>query len=82
MADPDLSEFFKLSRPKRRPCRVGHARAQLNSEQTKKLDAALAVDKGLITATAVIEWLKAHGESGVSVSAVATHRKGSCTCND
>lgn len=84
MADsqPDLTEFFKLSRPKRPPCRVGHARAQLKPEDVESLDAALATDKGLITASAIIEWLKGRGQGDVSVSAVSTHRKGACTCAD
>lgn len=76
---PDLSEFFKLSKPKRRPCALGFAREQLKPDEQVQLDAALAVDSGIITAGAIQAWLAVRKHE-VSVGAVVSHRKGTCTC--
>lgn len=81
MSEPDLSEFYKLSRPKKPPCQVGHARSQLKPEEREQLDAALETDKGLITSGAVQHWLKARKQS-VSVPAISAHRAERCTCSE
>ncbi len=79
---PDLTEFFKYSKPKRPPCRIGYALTQLKPAERKQLEAALATDKNLITASAIIEWLKIRGIESPSVSAITGHRKETCTCHD
>lgn len=78
---PDLSEFFKLSRPKRRPCPLGFALSSLEDVETEQLTAALAMDVGIITAAAIVEWLKPRGHT-VTFAAVTNHRKGVCSCHD
>lgn len=80
-ADPDLSEFFRLSKPKKRPCGIGYAKTQLTDAEVVQLDAALDKDPGLITANAVQQWLATRGHE-VSNPAVVSHRKGTCTCNE
>lgn len=77
---PDLSEFLKLSKPKRPPCKVGTALAVLTDDEQAKLQAALATDQGIITNAAVAEWLKARGHQ-VHAATVTSHRKGACSCN-
>jgi hypothetical protein len=81
MSQPDLSEFYRYSRPKRSPCRVGHARAQLKPAERAQLDAALEIDKGVITAGAIEQWLTKRGQDA-SITAIANHRKKKCTCYD
>ena len=81
MAKPDLSEFFKLSKPKKRPCGIGHALTQLAADAGSQLEAALTTDAGIITNSAIQQWLQAR-KFDVSVSAIVSHRKRTCTCND
>jgi hypothetical protein len=78
---PDLSEFFKYSRPKRKPCCVGYALEQLDEPQQTQLQAALSHDAGIITNAAVVQWLAARKHTA-TVSAVVNHRKGVCACAD
>jgi hypothetical protein len=78
-AKPDLSEFFKYSRPKKPPCKIGFSREQLGEEERAQLDAALNHDQGVITNTAIEQWLAARKQA-VTVSAVVAHRKGRCSC--
>ena len=78
---PDLSEFYKLSRPKKPPCQVGHAREQLSAEEQAQLDAAVETDKGIITSGAIQHWLKARKHT-VSIPAISMHRASRCTCAD
>lgn len=80
-ASVDLSEFYRLARPKRPPCRVGFVAEQLNPDERDQLLAALEVDKGIINTGAIREWLKARGHD-VSVPGVTTHRQKACTCYD
>ena len=80
-AGPDLSEFFKLSRPKKKPCSVGFAKGQLSPEEAAQLDAAVATDAGIITAGAIVEWLQRR-EHVTTASAVVNHRKRVCSCAD
>lgn len=77
----DLSEFFKLSKPKKKPCTVGFALSQMAPADRQKLTAALAVDQGIITNGAIVEWVTSRKQE-TNVSAVVSHRKGSCTCHD
>jgi hypothetical protein len=80
MPKTDLSEFYKYSRPKKPPCKVGFAREQLKTDvEREQLDAALSHDAGLITAHAVVEWLGARKHT-VSNPAVVSHRKRTCSC--
>ena len=77
----DLSEFFKYSKPKRRPCPIGFANGQLPEGELEQLKAALAQDVGLITNTAIQQWLGGRGHDA-SISAITSHRKGVCNCGD
>lgn len=82
MSDVDLTEFFKLSKPKKRPCQVGFAMSQLKPAERKQLEAALAADSGIITTGAVQQWLAARGHE-VSSPALTSHRRTkACTCYD
>jgi hypothetical protein len=78
---PDLSEFFKLSRPKKPPCRVGFAATQLKPAQRTQLEAACGTDTGIITTGAIVQWLANHGHE-VNAPAVTSHRRNTCTCNE
>lgn len=80
-SNPDLSEFYKLAKPKRPPCHVGHAIERLSAPEVDQLAAACAVDSGIINTGAIVEWLKRRGHV-VSVSRVTAHRKGTCSCHD
>lgn len=82
MADsPDLTEFFKLSRPKKPPCKVGFALSKLKGEQREQLRSAIDTDPGIITNAAIVEWMKPRGHV-MHVAAVVSHRKGNCSCHD
>ena len=77
----DLSEFYKYSKPKKPPCKVGFAAEQLGEEEQAQLEAALQQDKGLITNSAIQEWLH-NRKHEVTVSSIVSHRKGTCSCHD
>ena len=77
---PDLSEFFKYSKPKKPPCRVGFALSQLKPKERSELIAALEMDNNIITNGAIAEWLEKRGQDGPSTSALTSHRKGKCNC--
>lgn len=76
---PDLSEFFRLSKPKNRPCAVAYARKQIDGVEGEQLDAALSESEGFITNAAVRDWLAVRGHT-VNAAAISVHRKGSCSC--
>lgn len=78
---PDLTEFYKYSKPKKKPCAIGFVKDQLDSdEEREQLDAALA-EKVLITAGAVVQWIeKRVGVGVVNPQNVVSHRNGKCTC--
>lgn len=83
---PDLSEFYKLSRPKKPPCQIGlilerKFSPDLSTEDAERLRAALAEDKAIITSSAIVEWLKARGID-TNINRVSTHRRGVCSCHD
>lgn len=80
MSDVDLSEFERLSTPRKPPCQVGVAREKLQPAERAQLDAALAADKSEINTGAIRTWLKRR-EHTVSISAVTYHRAGACTCH-
>lgn len=79
MAKPDLTEFFRYSQPKRRPCPVAFAVEQLDEGERTQLTAACATDQGIITNAAIEKWLSNRGHTA-SVSAIVVHRKGTCSC--
>lgn len=83
-SSPDLTEFFKLSKPKRPPCQIGlilsgQVSPKLKPEEAEQLTAACAADKGVITGGAIAEWLKQRDHE-VSVNRISNHRRGVCTC--
>jgi len=81
----DLTEFYRLSKPRKKPCTIGHARTLLSKSEVEKLDAALSVDPGIITHGAIETWIKNNKkteEVPVTVSGVVSHRKGSCSCDE
>lgn len=83
MAAPDLSEFHKLSKPKKKPCPVSVALAELapKSDDGERLTAALATDPGIITHVGIQKWLEARGIE-VRWQGIASHRRGACGCSD
>lgn len=76
---PDLSEFYRLSRPKKPPCQIGFIIDQLDADDADKLKAALSTDGGIITANAIVEWVGARGHETNAVR-VTNHLRGVCTC--
>lgn len=83
MASPtvDLTEFYRLSRPKRPPCRIGHVLAELKPAERAQLEGALATDKNLITAAAIVEWLVKRNQKDISINVIGNHRRGVCSCS-
>lgn len=79
---PDLTEFYKYSKPKRPPCKVGAVLGELGREPKKQLVAALATDSSLITPSAVVTWMEKRCELHFSPQNVINHRNGRCTCAD
>lgn len=77
---PNLDEFLKLAQPKRKQCPIGAAVEQLDKKAATQLQAACAADVGIINSGAIVQWLKNRSHV-VSVSAVTTHRRGTCTCH-
>jgi len=83
-ATPDLSAFYALSKPKRPPCQIalilrGEITPALKPEERGQLEAALAVDKGVITGSAIQQWLAERGHD-VSINRVSNHRRKVCDC--
>lgn len=78
-SSPDLSEFFRYSRPKKKPCAVGFAREQLTKTEQEALDAAIADERGLITSAAIRQWIQQRGHE-VNDAAVTAHRRKVCSC--
>lgn len=82
-AAPDLSEFFRLSRPKKKPCPIGFVLPQLSDEERVQFEAAIATDRNIITSSAIIGWLEKRGHtSGIGHNAITAHSKRTCTCGD
>lgn len=80
MAAPDLTEFLQTSRPRRKPCPIPIAKQDLDAGQAAQLDAACAADAGLITSSAIVQWLAKRGHK-TNTNLVSLHRKGACTCD-
>lgn len=83
-AKPDLSEFYRLSKPKSPPCQVGlilngEVTPQLKAPEAEQLKAALNTDSGIITASAVVQWLGERGHE-TNTNRVSNHRRGVCNC--
>lgn len=78
-AKADLSEFYRLARPKRPPCRIGFILTQLPEEESAQLQAACEQDKGIINTGAIRQWLAARRHD-VSIAAITNHRSATCTC--
>lgn len=76
---PDLSEFYRLSKPKKPPCQIGFVLGELGDTEREQLKAALALDVGIITAAAIVEWLKARGHD-TTFAKITNHRRGACSC--
>lgn len=84
MAQPDLSEFYKLSKPKSPPCQVGlilsgEVAPKLKPAEVEQLEAALCTDNGIITGTAIQQWLASRGHD-TNVNRISNHRRGVCRC--
>lgn len=78
---PDLSEFYKLSRPDKPPCKVGAALDQLEDlTDRENCEAALDAGKDVITASAITKWFETRDITFVTFPAVASHRAKTCTC--
>lgn len=77
----DLSEFFKLSRPKSPPCKLGPVLAQLKPAERKQYEAAEATDQNIITNQALALWLERHVTGhGVNWQNCTRHRNKQCKC--
>jgi len=80
-ANVDLSEFYKLSRPRTPPCKLGPILAQLSDEERAQWDAACATDTNIITNQALAMWLERHAEgSVVNWQNCLAHRARKCSC--
>lgn len=84
MAKPDLSAFYRLSKPKSPPCQVGlilsgEITPTLKPVEVEQLKGALDTDGGIITATAIVTWLAEHGHS-TNTNRVSNHRRKACNC--
>lgn len=80
-AKVDLTEFFKLSRPKSPPCKLGPVLAELPDEDRARFDAACETDVNVITNQALALWLDRHvkGQS-VNWQNCSHHRTRKCSC--
>lgn len=76
---PDLSEFVKLSRPKRKPCAIIEASKRLSEEELEQLTAAFKQDKNVITNAAIRDWFSRRNET-LTPAAIGVHRRGECSC--
>ena len=78
---PDLTEFYKYSRPKCPPCKIGVVLDFLRGETKKQLIAALEVDGSIITTSAIVTWIeKRKPEIPVTTVSVSNHRRKVCAC--
>lgn len=81
---PDLSEFYRLSKPKSPPCQIGlilrgEVTPKLGPAEVGRLQAALDTDGGIITASAVVKWLADRGHDS-NTNRVSNHRRDVCNC--
>ena len=78
---PDLTAFYRLSRPKRKPCSVGIILSTIKGQDLVDLEAALKIDGGIIPPGAIVEWvdlLKIGMET--TATSVSNHRTRKCSC--
>ncbi len=78
--DPDLSEFEKLSKPKKKPCAVNAVIELLEDLPAKQLHAALERPDTHITNAAISQWLDTRGHS-IAWQMIASHRRKACPCH-
>lgn len=81
---PDLTEFYKYSRPSKPPCKLGivlSTGSKLKTAERTQLAAALKADGNVITAKAIITWLEKRNV-GIDFhnTNITSHRQGRCTC--
>lgn len=79
--NPDLSEFIRYSKPKRKPCPVAQVKEALHPGDAAKLDAAMLTEKDIITVGAIYQWLDARGHK-LTHAAIGSHRRHQCRCYD
>jgi hypothetical protein len=79
MPDVDLSEFEKLSKPRRPPCALGALEGRLSDKDLAAFQGALAADPGHITNAAIAKWLASRNVD-VHAQRVLSHRSGACNC--
>lgn len=81
---PDLTEFYKLSKPRKPPCQLrlileGEITPKLSADEGDQLRAACEADRGIITSAAIQAWLAAKGHE-INVNRISNHRRGVCDC--
>lgn len=77
---PDLSEFIRLSKPKKQlTCQVAEVIDKMSPAESKQLVSALGHDHGVITNKAIQLWLEARGHS-IIWQRILVHRKHECVC--
>lgn len=81
MADADLTEFERLSAPKKKPCPVPDAIAGLKRKDATDVKGALERPAVAITNTAISKWFEIRGVA-IGHATIRSHRCGSCTCAD
>lgn len=77
--DPDLAEFIELSKLGRVECSVSVVLRDLNDDDRRKLEAALASDE--VRHAAISKWL-AKRDYRVGGQTISRHRKGECHCHE
>lgn len=81
MSAPDISEFVRLSRPKRKPCGIGIIVPDLKPADRNALTLALEDTTGRVNTRGIREWFHRRGHT-VTDNAIVNHRKGQCSCAD
>lgn len=77
----DLSEFYKLSRPRTPPCRLAPVLAQLSDDERAQWEGAVEADGNVITNQALALWLERHVKgASVNWQNCLSHRVHKCTC--
>jgi hypothetical protein len=81
---PDLSEFYRLSKPKKPPCKLGlllSPAGKLSPQERVNLHAALATDNSIVTSKAIIERLEElKVKLEINTNNIVSHRGRKCTC--
>lgn len=86
---PDLTEFYRYSKPKKPPCKIGLVLDKLGRTTKTQLVAALSTENTLITGTAILTWIEKRADTLDGVASldinnnnVRSHREKKCTCYD